>query len=76
MLFVYPRAGSDYNLIGVVGMTTLKAVRMNFQARYFVSGVACPDYVVFGPETLSGTAEGILDAGCFDNGWNLQGETR
>jgi len=76
VLFVYPRAGSDDNLIGVVGMTSLKAVRMNFQARYFISGVACPDYVVFSPDTLSGTAAGILDAGCFDNEWNLQGENK
>lgn len=52
-------------------MTSLKAVRMNFQARYFTSGVACPDYVVFGTETLSGAAEGVLDAGCFDNKWSL-----
>ena len=72
MFFVYPRPESDENLIGVIGMTGLKAVWMNFQARYFISGVAsCPDYVVFGPETLSNGMVGILKDGYFDNEWNL-----
>lgn len=71
VLFVYPRPGSDDNLVGVVGATSLKAVRMGFQARYFVSGVACPDYVVFGAEALSEGMAGVLTSGYFDNKWSL-----
>jgi len=71
VFFVYPRPHSDKNLIGVIGMTSLKAVRLNFQARYFTSGVVCPDYVIFGLETLSKGMEGVLKAGYFDNEWNL-----
>jgi len=69
--FIYPRANTEDNSIGVIGMTTPKAIRMNYQARYFISGVACPDYVVFGPEILSKGMEGVLEAGFFDNGWEL-----
>jgi len=71
VFFIYPRAGTEDNSIGVIGMTTLKSTRMNLQARYFVSGVSSPDYVVFGLETLSRGMEGVLEAGYFDNEWKL-----
>lgn len=71
VLFIYPCLNTEENSIGVIGMTTLRAMRMNLQARYFISGVACPDYVVFGLETLSKGMEGVLEAGFFDNGWEL-----
>jgi len=74
-LFVYPRQDSDENLIGVIGMTSPKAVRMNFPARYFISGVTSPDYVIFSPEVLSKGMEGILQTGYFDNNWNLITDT-
>ena len=69
VFFVYPLEGSDENLVGVIGMTSLKAIRMNYQARYFISGVAYPDYTVFGLEILSEGMEGVLECGYFDNGW-------
>jgi hypothetical protein len=69
--FVYPLPGSDENLIGVVGSTSVKATRMNLQAQYFISGVACPDYVLFGIETLSRGMAGVLEAGYFNNEWNV-----
>jgi dienelactone hydrolase len=71
ILFIYPRPGSDENPIGVIGSTSVKATRMNFQAQYFISGVACPDYVLFGIETLSSGMAGVLEAGYFDNEWKL-----
>lgn len=74
VLFVYPRTGSDENLVGIIGMTTLKSVRVNYQASYFTSGVTCPDYVIFSPETLSNGMSGVLDAGYFDNQWGLKTE--
>jgi len=74
VFFIYPRADTEDNSIGIIGMTTPKATRMNFQARYFTSGVSCPDYVVFGLETLSRGMEGVLEAGFFDNDWNLTGD--
>jgi dienelactone hydrolase len=72
VFFVYPLPGSDENLIGVVGATSPKATRMSFQASYFISGVACPDYVVFGSEVLSKGMAGVLEAGYFDNEWGLK----
>ena len=71
--FVYPRSGSDENLVGVVGFTSAKATRVSFHARYFVSGVACPDFVVFDTGVLSGGMSGVLDAGYFSNEWKLPG---
>jgi dienelactone hydrolase len=72
LLLVYPHPDSDENLIGVVGATTAKAMRMNFQARYFTSGVTCPDYVLFGAETLSEGMKGVIEAGYFTNEWDLE----
>jgi len=67
--FLYPRLESDNNLIGVIGNTTVKAIRMNYQANYFTSGAVCPDYVVYGLDTLSKGLGGILECGYFDNEW-------
>jgi len=69
--FTYPLAKSDDNLVGVIGATSVKAMRASLQARYFVSGVACPDYAVFGLDVLSEGMSGILKAGYFDNEWKL-----
>lgn len=71
VFFVYPRPKSDENLIGVIGATTPKAMRMNLQARYFVSGVACPDFVVFSADVLTEGMEGIINSGYFNNEWKL-----
>lgn len=70
--FVYPRPESDENLIGVIGFTSPKAARMILNTQYFISGVACPDYVVFGIETLSKGMDGVTEAGYFDNQWGLK----
>ena len=71
ILFVFPRTDSDTNLIGVVGTTSVWATRQNLQARYFVSGVGVPDYVLYGRETLSAGFDGILEAGYFGNEWGF-----
>ncbi len=72
VFFVYPRPESNDNLIGVVGMTNTRAVRMNFIPGYFTSGVACPDYVIFNSHVLSKGMRGVMEAGYFDNEWKLE----
>jgi hypothetical protein len=69
VFFLYPRLGSNINLVGVIGNTNAKALRMNYQANYFTSGAVCPDYVVFGLDTLSKGLEGVLECGYFSNEW-------
>jgi dienelactone hydrolase len=69
VFFLYPRFGSDINLVGVIGNTSVKAMRMNYQANYFTSGTVCPDYAVFGLDTLSKGLEGVLECGYFSNEW-------
>lgn len=69
---VYPRPDSGENLVGVIGTTSVKAIRMNFQARYFISGVAYPDYVLFSLEVLSGGMDGVVESGYFGDEWDLR----
>jgi len=70
-LFVRPSGG---RLVGAVGMTSARAGRMMQQARYFVSGSAVPDWVVFGDEVLMVGMEGVAAAGYFEHDWSLSGE--
>jgi hypothetical protein len=68
---VYPRKDSATDLVGVVGAATPRAMRMAQQARYFISGTAIPDWVVWGDETLLAGMAGVADSGYFDNDWGL-----
>jgi len=69
---VYPGSVRAYGrLIGVVGATTAKAMRMAQQARYFISGAAVPDWVIFDEKVLREGITGVLDAGYFTNDWKL-----
>ena len=52
-LFVYPRPASDTGLVGVVSGTGPVGMRLTDRLRYFVSGVAYPDLLIFGPGVLT-----------------------
>jgi len=68
--FVYP--GNGGALVGVVGATSAVAMRRMFPARYFISGSAVPDWVVFGEEVLSKGLSGVKAAGYFSRDWKLR----
>jgi pimeloyl-ACP methyl ester carboxylesterase len=71
-LFVRPRPGSDRAVVGVVGGTGPVGMRLTNRLRYFVSGVAYSDVLVFGPGVLTeGTAD-IRAAGFFGNDWRVE----
>jgi pimeloyl-ACP methyl ester carboxylesterase len=72
--FVYPRARADFDSVGVVGGTSVLAMRSAFEPRYFVSGVSLPDYTVFGADVLSKGEGAVLASGYFDNDWCLPKE--
>ncbi len=57
--------GGPPALAGVVGATTAKAMRMAQHARYFLSGTAVPDWVVWAPETLTEGMAGVVSSGFF-----------
>jgi hypothetical protein len=70
-LFVRPRPGSDVACVGVVSGTGPAGMRLTDRMPYFVSGVAYPDWIVLGPETLSKGSAGVRGAGFFGNDWEV-----
>ncbi len=69
VLFVAPRHGSDRALVGVIGGNDLIGMRATDTLRYFTSGVAYPDFAVFGPDVYLETLDGVRIAGFFDESW-------
>jgi hypothetical protein len=71
VLFVYPRPASDTALVGVVAGTGPVGMGLTNRLRYFVSGVAYPDLLIFGPGVLTeGTAD-IRAWGYFGPDWKI-----
>jgi hypothetical protein len=70
-LFVRPRPGSDVASVGVVSGTGPAGMRLTDRLPYFVSGVAYPDWIVLGPETLTKGSAGVRGAGFFGNDWEV-----
>jgi len=46
-------------------------MRLTDRLPYFVSGVAYPDWIVLGPETLTKGSAGVRGAGFFGNDWEV-----
>jgi len=70
-LFVYPRPDSAMGLVGAIGGTGLPGLRLTERAAYFTSGTPYPDWCVFGSKILTEGMGGVLEAGFFDNVWEL-----
>jgi hypothetical protein len=70
-LFVRPRPGSDAALVGVVSGTGLAGMRATDRLRYFVSGIAYPDLLLFDADALTRGADEVRAAGYFDLRWSL-----
>jgi pimeloyl-ACP methyl ester carboxylesterase len=71
-LMVRPREGSDTAMVGVVAGTGPVGMRATDRLRYFVSGVAYPDFVLFGSKFLTeGTSE-LRALGYFGLDWSLE----
>ena len=71
-VFVWPRAGSDRAMIGVVSGTGLAGFRACDRLPYFVSGVVLPDLMLFGVETLRVGVDEVRAVGFFGPNWLLQ----
>lgn len=72
VLAVYPRAGTNNNLVGVVAGGGLKGMRSTDRLRYFFAGAGFPDVLVVGPETLQRGAAGVRAAGYFGPSWTTE----
>jgi pimeloyl-ACP methyl ester carboxylesterase len=70
-LFVYPRPASDTALVGVVAGTGPAGMRLTNRLRYFVSGVAYPDLMIFGPGVLAEGTSDVRAWGYFGPDWKV-----
>lgn len=70
-LCVYPRAGDDEALVGLIADSGPRGARLGDSLRLFVSGVGYPDFLVWGPEVLAQGDGAALAAGFFDHAWRL-----
>ncbi len=70
-LFLYPRPDSAVGLVGAIGGTGMAGLKLTERVPYFLSGTPYPDWCVFGPKVLTDGVGGVLDAGFFDNRWQL-----
>jgi dienelactone hydrolase len=70
-LFLYPKPDTKNALVGVVAGTGLQGLRFTNRLPYFTSGVAYPDWVIARTSVLAEGLSGVLDAGFFDNKWEM-----
>ncbi len=69
--FVRPRRGEEVALAAAFADTGPKGTRLFYSLAVFASGIGIPDYLLFGPETLT-SADAIRTAGWFDHAWKLR----
>lgn len=72
-LFIRPRLGSAIASVGAVTGTGLVGLRLTDRMPYFISGVAYPDCIVLGADSLVAASEGVRAAGFFGNDWSMNG---
>ena len=70
-LFIQPRSGSDLALVGVIGGTGIRGMRLTDRLPYFQSGVAYPDCIVLGSDVLARGIDGVRVAGFFGGDWSV-----
>ena len=71
VLAIYPRPGSTRALVAIVGGTGPAGLRLTERLPYFVSGVAYPDWIVLGADTLRDALGGVRAAGFYDANWQF-----
>ena len=69
VLAAYPRPGSKQAMVAIVAGTGPAGLRLTERMPYFMAGVAYPDWIVFGPDTLQTGPTGIRAAGFYNADW-------
>jgi len=69
VLVIRPRKGSELSLVAGIGGVGLEGMRTVERLPYFSSGVAYPDWTVFGSGVLERGSEGVIGAGWFGPDW-------
>jgi hypothetical protein len=70
-VFLYPRAGSDSALAGVISASGPTAMRAIDRMPLLASGSALPDWIVIGEDALKKGAGGVRGTGYFSNQWMI-----
>ena len=70
LLAIHPRRGSETASVAVIGGTGMAGCRTTDHLPYWVSGVAYPDWTIFGADFLTEGLAGIRGAGYFSNDWS------
>jgi hypothetical protein len=71
ILLVYPRGDSEMATVGVVAGTGPAGMALSNRLRYFISGIAYPDLMIVGANTLQEGSSAIRAWGYFGPDWSL-----
>jgi poly(3-hydroxybutyrate) depolymerase len=69
---VRPRPGSDSALVGIVAGSGLAGMQLTNRLRWYVSGIAYPDFMILEPKVLSEGTAGIRACGFFGLDWRTE----
>ena len=70
--FVYPRSDSKTASIGVITGSGLTGLKAAFANHYFQNSTHYPDVVIFNPDILNGSIQGVYCTGFFGNDWSIE----
>jgi hypothetical protein len=71
VLMVYPRAGTDSEVVGVVAGTGPVGMRLTSRLRYFVSGISYPDFFVLDTLSRKAPTVSVRGWGYFGPDWSV-----
>lgn len=70
--FYWKKPGSDVLSVGVITGTGIAGMRAATANQYFAGASGFPDYMFFKLAMLKDGVEGIVDAGFYNNEWNVK----
>jgi dienelactone hydrolase len=72
VLMVYPRSGTDTATVGIVAGTGPVGMRLTSRLRYFVSGIAYPDFLLLDVANSKAPAVSVRSWGYFGSAWTVE----
>jgi hypothetical protein len=69
---VYPRKGTENNLIGIIAGTGLEGIKLSYLRPFLKPGASFPDVTVFNTDILKYENKGIKAVGLFGLDWSVE----
>ncbi|MBK8946873.1 MAG: prolyl oligopeptidase family serine peptidase [Ignavibacteriae bacterium] len=69
---VYPKKGSDKNLVGIIAGTGENGIKLSYMRPYLKPGSSFPDITIFNSKILEKKDQGICAAGFYGNDWSIE----